>query len=321
MGSLSVVYGITAAVSLLILGGYLLLVRPREWWFALLFTAVTVVNSGYLALSLSETLGGAVTGNHLAYGGSVVLPPAMLFILLKVTKRRFPRWLPPVLLAVAAAVFLVTMSRGYYREVDLVFVDGTAVLQKVYGPLHLVYPLYLFAYFTTMVVLVLRVAVKKVMSTAAHAVVLTLAVFINLAVWGAEQLMDNSFEFLSVSYIISELFLLGLHLVLAENRRLTAPVGQDAPPQKRVPLPSPEQVDDPCLRLFLEGVGRLTPTEKAIFEAHLARMTTEEILSTLCIAENTLKFHNRNLYGKLGVSSRKELYAVYKQLTAPSLEE
>ena len=45
-------------------------------------------------------------------------------------------------------------------------------------------------------------------------------------------------------------------------------------------------------------------------------MTTEEILASLCIAENTLKFHNRNLYGKLGVSSRKELYAVYKQLTA-----
>jgi len=317
MGSLSVVYGITTAVSLLILGGYLLLVRPREWWFALLFTAVAVVNSGYLALSLSKTLSGAVAANHLAYGGSVVLPPAMLFILLKVTKRRNPRWLPPVLLVAAVAVFLVTMSRGYYREVSLAFVDGTAVLQKVYGPLHFVYPLYLLAYFAAMVTLVLHAVTKKVMGTAAHAVVLTLAVFINLAVWGAEQLMDNSFEFLSVSYIISELFLLGLHLVLAEHQRLTAPVGQDVPPQKRVPLPSPEQVDDPCLRLFLEGVGRLTPTEKAIFEAHLTRMTTEEILASLCIAENTLKFHNRNLYGKLGVSSRKELYAVYKKLTAP----
>ena len=134
MGSLSVVYGITTAVSLLILGGCLLLVRPREWWFVLLFTAVTVVNSGYLALSLSETLSGAVAANRLAYGGSVVLPPAMLFILLKVTKRRYPRWLPPVLLVAAVAVFLVTMSRGYYREVSLAFVDGTAVLRKVCSP-------------------------------------------------------------------------------------------------------------------------------------------------------------------------------------------
>ncbi len=203
----------------------------------------------------------------------------------------------------------------------MISVDGAAVLRKVYGPLHIVYPLYLLAYFAAMVVLVLRAAIKKVMDTAARAVVLILAVFVNLAVWGVEQLMDNTFECLSVSYIISELFLLGLHLVLAENRRLTALIEQAALPHDGASLPSPEQVSDPSLHLFLEGIRRLTPTETTIFEARLARMTTEEILSTLCITENTLKFHNRNLYGKLGVSSRKELYAVYKQLTAPSLKE
>ena len=32
----------------------------------------------------------------------------------------------------------------------------------------------------------------------------------------------------------------------------------------------------------------------------------------LNIKENTLKFHNKNLYHKLGVSSRKELLEIYK---------
>ena len=35
-------------------------------------------------------------------------------------------------------------------------------------------------------------------------------------------------------------------------------------------------------------------------------------MQELSITENTLKFHNKNLYGKLGVSSRKQLLAVYK---------
>lgn len=32
------------------------------------------------------------------------------------------------------------------------------------------------------------------------------------------------------------------------------------------------------------------------------------------IKESTLKYHNRNLYGKLGVTSRKELLEVHKQI-------
>ena len=43
-------------------------------------------------------------------------------------------------------------------------------------------------------------------------------------------------------------------------------------------------------------------------------MTSKEIMASLNIKENTLKYHNRNLYGKLCVSSRKELLEIYKHL-------
>ena len=33
----------------------------------------------------------------------------------------------------------------------------------------------------------------------------------------------------------------------------------------------------------------------------------KEILAILGVTENTLKFHNKNIYNKLGVSSRKQL--------------
>ena len=53
-----------------------------------------------------------------------------------------------------------------------------------------------------------------------------------------------------------------------------------------------------------------------IFEAYIARMSTKEVMAMLNITENTLKFHNKNIYHKLGVSSRKELLEIYKQLEA-----
>ena len=34
----------------------------------------------------------------------------------------------------------------------------------------------------------------------------------------------------------------------------------------------------------------------------------------LNIKENTLKYHNKNIYGKLGVNSRKEILEIHKQI-------
>ena len=39
-------------------------------------------------------------------------------------------------------------------------------------------------------------------------------------------------------------------------------------------------------------------------------------MAELNIKENTLKFHNKNLYSKLGVSSRKQLLEIYRTIKA-----
>ena len=61
---------------------------------------------------------------------------------------------------------------------------------------------------------------------------------------------------------------------------------------------------------------QLTLTENAIYEAYTKRLTTKEIMAAMNITENTLKFHNKNIYHKLGVSSRKELQEIYRQLNS-----
>ena len=58
----------------------------------------------------------------------------------------------------------------------------------------------------------------------------------------------------------------------------------------------------------------MTPAEKAIYEAYIARVTTKEIMANMNIKESTLKYHNRNIYGKLGVSNRNELLELHKYI-------
>ena len=66
---------------------------------------------------------------------------------------------------------------------------------------------------------------------------------------------------------------------------------------------------------FLCNLGRLTPTEYKIYELYLSGKTAKEIVGILGITENTLKYHNKNIYSKLGISSRKQLlrFASLKQ--------
>ena len=58
---------------------------------------------------------------------------------------------------------------------------------------------------------------------------------------------------------------------------------------------------------YISGVEDLTNTERIIYNMYLERKGTKEVMAALEITENTLKFHNKNIYGKLGVSSRKQL--------------
>ena len=333
--SLSVIYAAAAILSLALLIGCFCLVKKKKTWFIVLFSSVFIVNIGYTLLSVSTGLEMALMANRIAYFGSVFLPLSMLMIILTVTNTQYPKRLPYISGAVAFIVFLITASPGildiYYKEVSFAVVDGTSTLIKVYGPLHPVYLFYLVGYFAAMVAVILRAQAKKSIDTTAHAVIVATAVFVNIGVWFIEQLVSIDFEMLSVSYIISESFLLGVHLVMNENQRLKEVVKQveavhDYPQQPTANVdimlekPLDEITIEPAkIESFMLGIRKLTPTEKAVYEAHIARVTSKEIMANLNIKENTLKYHNRNLYGKLGVSSKKELLEIHKHIQSAKI--
>ena len=66
---------------------------------------------------------------------------------------------------------------------------------------------------------------------------------------------------------------------------------------------------------FLCNLSTLSPAEYKIYELYLSGKTAKEIVGILGITENTLKYHNKNIYSKLGISSRKQLlrFASLKQ--------
>ncbi len=328
--SLAIIYSATAVLSLLLLIGCCLLVKKNKAWFVMLFSSVLVVNVGYTFLAMSTCLEMALWANRVSYFGSVLLPFAMLMIILDVSGTKSPKWLPYIMGALAVIMFLIAASPGilpiYYKEVSFSTVNGVSALVKVYGPLHPLYLIYLVGYFVAMVTVIIRAQINKTIDTTAHAVILAIAVFVNIGVWLIEQLVSIDFEMLSVSYIISELFLLGVHIVMNEYQRLKTIVKQVESAQKYAEEESSVseamlektvgsgEVGPERIEFFMAGIDKLTPTEKSIYDAHIARVTSKEIMASMNIKESTLKYHNRNIYGKLGISTRKELLEMHKYI-------
>ena len=328
--SLVIVYGAAAILALILLVGYCLLVHKKEKWLLFLFSSVSVVNFGYYWLSVSSSVEGALMANRLAYLGSVFLPMSVMMIVLKVTKIEYKKWVPIFLFSLGVAVFLLAASGGildvYYKQVWIEKVGGITILNKVYGPLHPVYLFYLLSYFGTMIGTISYAFHKKKLDSIVHSIILAFAVFVNIGVWFIEQLVQIEFEILSISYIISELFLLGLYMLLQESERRITLSKQVTSEQLSQLIKENEAKngEQPTILLsdefkaqydmFVSGLDSLTQTERTVYGYYVEGKSTKEILSILDIKENTLKYHNKNVYGKLGVSSRKQLVEMSKIL-------
>lgn len=323
--SMSTIYGVAAVLSLLLLVGYCCIAKKRDPWYLLLFASIMVVNIGYFALAISKGLGEALLANRVSYFGSVFLPLSMWMIIVNATHIRYPKWLPGGLLGLAVVMFLIAASPGYlpiyYKEVSFEIVHGVATLVKDYGPLHGLYLVYLLGYFGTMVTTIVYATLRDKLDSLAYAVIIAIAVFVNLGVWMIEQLVDIEFEFLSISYIISECFLLGLHIMMAEAEKLKNRLAQPPAPTLEEAIPqaieeassSDEDLDK--IAVFQAGLSSLTPKERALYECYIAGLTTDIIMEQLAIKENTLKFHSKNLYSKLGVKSRRQLMELSKKIS------
>lgn len=319
--SMSVIYAVTVFISLILLIGYCMLVKQKDKWFYLLFSSVLVVNMGYFALSVSKTLEWALHSNRLAYLGSVFLPLSMLMTIINVCGIRYRRFVGWILFGISIVVYLIAASPGYldiyYKSVTLETVNGITVLNKEYGSLHIVYLIYLLGHFTSMIAVILYSALKRKLKSPSHAVVLLVAVGCNIGVWLLEQLVRIDFEFLSVSYLVTELFLIGLYLMIQELKK------QEAPSATAVSAPTvaaeetgdtekvkEEEEEEENYSFFESQLCKLTPTEHHVYELYVEGKGTKEVLEILNIKENTLKYHNKNIYSKLGVSSRKQLVEI-----------
>ena len=321
---MSTVYGIAMAVSLVMTGIYYYVDRKHDKWLGLLFASVAVCDIGYFVLSLSKSLDAALWANRIAYLGSVFLPFSLLMMIMNLSRFRYPKFIPKALIGLNTVMFLIAASGGilpiYYKDVSLGISDGSAYLIKEYGPLHNLYKVFLFAYFASMVAIIIYTAVKKTVVSTKHSVFLAFVVIGNIATWLVENMIGAGFEFLSISYIVSEgliLFLYGIlqDYGLADTQRISDSA-VEAVPENITATETIKSFNEKQIENIFNNwktLDTLSQREKEVLGFILENKKRKDIAETLFVTESTIKKHTSAIFKKLEITNRTELFEKAKE--------
>jgi len=316
-GNMTMVYGAVAMLSVLLLIGYLLLEKKKERNFIFLISCVAIVNTGYFLLAAANSLRMAMFANGVSYFGAAYSMLAMLLIISEVCRMKKRNWLRCLFVGISTAAVALAASGDwlglYYTSVDITSIGGMTKLVKEYGPLHILYTVYLLSYVLIMVAMIWYAAKKQRISSFKYTILLFVAVLLNIGVWAVEQCFDENFEFLCVSYIVTEVILLLLYSMLRDYG-IVQPDGQVVSVQmltqlntrRLTPGALPPGMED-LLRAFAEKVRTLSSAERRILDFYIEGHDTADIPDLAFISIHTVKKHNHSIYQKLGVASRDEL--------------
>ena len=306
-----------AAVGLLI--AYSVIMKTKEFWLTMLHVCVSVVNLGYLIMSLANTVEFAVFGNDVAYLGSVFLSMCMFLTIVRLCGFEIKKSHVITCVLLGAVMFAVIASSPmlplYYKSIDIEMIDGAAKLVKEYGVLHPVYLFYLLGYFASMIATIIHSVRKKKIGKPKLAGFIAAIVCGNLVIWLFEKMVRWEYEFLSVTYIISEFLLLIVYWMLQDYIHVND-------------IPKPVTHGEKVSVIFMDSRERaekikqiiaslpegatLTARQVDILEGILEGKSRKEMAAALHLSENTVKMHTTSLFKMLKVTSREEIIARIK---------
>ena len=314
---LAVVYGILALLSALLCICYLLFAQKKNPLFLALFICIALSNGGYFLLAVCHSLTVAKVANGLSYFGGAFSVLVMLFIICEVCQMRKRKIFRRLLAGISFAVFTLAASGDwlglYYRSVSLETSSGMTHLVKEYGPLHGLYALYLLTYVLLMVSIIVYAARKKRLVSPKYTLFLLVAVVLNVGVWLVEQMLDEDFEFLSVSYIVTGVLLLLIYGMLSDYG-IIQPGGSLVSVQMLTQINTrqvnpgalPPDMED-MFSGFAAKVKTLSSAERRILNYYIDGHEIPEIPELAFVSIHTVKKHNRSIYQKLEIASRDEL--------------
>ena len=178
-----------------------------------LFSIFVIMNCfGRYMLAISDSLKMAIWANKFLYVGGCYAPLLTVFLLSRLCNVKISRILFGSLALYSTVVLCLAMtiekSDLYYKSVSLGTAEGYHYLNKVYGPLHSLYPLMLLLY-TGVMIYFMVLAYRKRHLLSAYLVYSICGLCIAIvAAYLLERITGSTISFVSIGYIIGSAFII-----------------------------------------------------------------------------------------------------------------
>ena len=154
----------------------------------------------------------AILANQTIYLGASFSPFFMLMCMADLCKYKIKMPYQIVMMLFGGFLVLLTSTIGkfdwYYKEINFVIKNEIREITKVYGPLHVIYPIYLILIVVVCVAMIVKAIRTKKDVSYATSTLLLFASGINIFVYIFEKLSHLPFSILPISYLITQVFII-----------------------------------------------------------------------------------------------------------------
>lgn len=181
-------------------------------YYVMHFTSIFIGNLGYMQISTAKDLQSALYANQICYVGSCFTPIFLVLCIADLCKTRIPRVIQTIFMVSACTVFALVSTIGmqnwYYRSVTLKSVGGISYLEKVNGPLHNLFIVYLAAAFLTGLYIVIRSFASKKDVSYINSILLLVLMSCAMGAYAYERITHLEIELMAIIYVIAEFLIL-----------------------------------------------------------------------------------------------------------------
>lgn len=167
---------------------------------------IVVSNLGFYFISISSTLEEAIVAQKMTYLCGCFLPVFYFFLVLEICHIEIHRFLNVILLTIQCVIYGFSCTIGknelFYTSVSFSIKNGTGVLTREYGPLHIFYPISMYFYMGAAIVVTIFTLIKKKSINRRGVISMVTLCGVAIATYVLERALHFSYDFSPVANVI-----------------------------------------------------------------------------------------------------------------------
>lgn len=183
---------------------------------------LVISNLGFYFVSTSATVEEAIVAQKMTYVAGCFLPVFYLFLVFEICHIEIPKLLNVILLTIQCVIFGLSCTIGksevFYKTASLYVHNGNSVLLREYGPLHVLYPISMYAYMGAAIVITIFALIHKKTINRRGVISMVSLCAIAIATYIIERAMHIMYDFTPVA---NDLLMIGALIPIYKSNLYT----------------------------------------------------------------------------------------------------